>query len=288
MTSSQGFNFVREYWIDAWQRSVRMLDVLRERGNRKKMVIASSERASAVFKPKRAEETEREVLIDRLRLPSPRFSDEAIIDKAAAMVKQAVENGPTSVQVFRFPHEVPSGNGAAIDEAEKNCETTLTGVPREIYDFRQRQPKPLGYRIRYEIIDCVGGTPGGVRATLNWPRSVTLLNTSEGGGRPGQAHRVAGRGQGLHPPRSRSREWQLAGRAADLCVQRRRGQHHAGRQAVDHFDQCRGQSQEPDGVGRLQGPACASSTLGISRRSRPVMAKRRRGATDITHLRKAT
>ena len=32
MTSSQGFNFVREYWIDAWQRSDLMLDVLRERG----------------------------------------------------------------------------------------------------------------------------------------------------------------------------------------------------------------------------------------------------------------
>src|SRR4029453_8594985 len=33
MTSSQGFNFVQEYWIDAWQRSVLMLDVLRQRGN---------------------------------------------------------------------------------------------------------------------------------------------------------------------------------------------------------------------------------------------------------------
>jgi hypothetical protein len=33
MTSSQGFNFVQEYWIDAWQRSVLMLDVLCQRGN---------------------------------------------------------------------------------------------------------------------------------------------------------------------------------------------------------------------------------------------------------------
>jgi pimeloyl-ACP methyl ester carboxylesterase len=33
MMSSQGFNFVQEYWIDAWQRSVLMLDVLRQRGN---------------------------------------------------------------------------------------------------------------------------------------------------------------------------------------------------------------------------------------------------------------
>ncbi|MBV8191098.1 MAG: DUF3141 domain-containing protein [Alphaproteobacteria bacterium] len=33
MTSFQGLNVVQEYWIDAWQRSVLMLDVLRERGN---------------------------------------------------------------------------------------------------------------------------------------------------------------------------------------------------------------------------------------------------------------
>ena len=173
MTSSQGFNFVREYWIDAWQRSDLMLDVLRERG--------------------------------------------------------------------------------------------------------------------YEIIDCPSGTPGHVRATLSWRRSVTLLNTSEGVVRPEQAHRVAGRGQGQHPPRSRSRGWQLAGRAADLYVKRRRRQHHAGRQAVDHFDQFRRQSQEPDGVGRFRGPACPRSTLSISRRSRPSDGQEAaRGATAITHLRKPT
>jgi hypothetical protein len=33
MTSAQGLNFVQEYWIDAWQRSILALDVLRQRGN---------------------------------------------------------------------------------------------------------------------------------------------------------------------------------------------------------------------------------------------------------------
>jgi pimeloyl-ACP methyl ester carboxylesterase len=33
MTSAHGLNFVQEYWMDAWQRSVLMLDVLRQRGN---------------------------------------------------------------------------------------------------------------------------------------------------------------------------------------------------------------------------------------------------------------
>ena len=33
MTHSKNFNFIQEYWIDAWQRSILSLDVLRQRGN---------------------------------------------------------------------------------------------------------------------------------------------------------------------------------------------------------------------------------------------------------------
>ena len=33
MSLTQSLNFVQEYWIDAWQRSILTLDVLRERGN---------------------------------------------------------------------------------------------------------------------------------------------------------------------------------------------------------------------------------------------------------------
>jgi Protein of unknown function (DUF3141) len=33
MMSAHGLNFVQEYWMDAWQRSVLMIDVLRQRGN---------------------------------------------------------------------------------------------------------------------------------------------------------------------------------------------------------------------------------------------------------------
>ena len=31
--SNPGLNFFQEYWIDAWQRSILTLDVLRQRGN---------------------------------------------------------------------------------------------------------------------------------------------------------------------------------------------------------------------------------------------------------------
>ena len=33
MSQLQSLNFVQDYWIDAWQRSILTLDLLRERGN---------------------------------------------------------------------------------------------------------------------------------------------------------------------------------------------------------------------------------------------------------------
>src|SRR5215468_674058 len=135
---------------------------------RKKIAIAESERASAALKARRAEEEEKAALIDKLRHPSPLLSDNEIIEKAAAMVNRAAEQGLTTVQVFRFPHEVCTDNGRAINEAEEGWERTLTGVPKEIYDFWKRQLKPRGYHIRYEVIDYPGGMPGDVGIILSW------------------------------------------------------------------------------------------------------------------------
>jgi hypothetical protein len=63
MTSSQGFNFVQEYWIDAWQRSVLMLDVLRERRNTHLQVVKRLAPHALTFKF--------EVVRDGRSLPRP-------------------------------------------------------------------------------------------------------------------------------------------------------------------------------------------------------------------------
>lgn len=135
---------------------------------RKKMVIAQGEKATAALKARKVEEAEKEALLDQLRHPSVRLSDDQIIEKAAVLVNRAVENGLTSVQVFHFPHEVCSDNGRAIHEGEEGWENTLTGIPREIYEFWNRQLKSRGYHIRYEIIDYPGGMPGEIGVTLSW------------------------------------------------------------------------------------------------------------------------
>src|SRR5215468_4024815 len=134
---------------------------------RKKIAIAQGEKASAAFKAKQAEEAEKEALLDKMRKPSG-LSDDEIIEKASVIVNRAVESGLTSVQVYRFPHTLCSDNGRAINQAEEGWEKTLTGVPKEIFDFYVRQLKSRGYHLRYEIIDYPGGMPGDVGVILSW------------------------------------------------------------------------------------------------------------------------
>jgi hypothetical protein len=134
---------------------------------RKKIAIAQGEKASVAFKAKQAEEAEKEALLDKMRKASG-LSDDEIIERASAIVNRAVENGLTSVQVYRFPHTLCTDGGRAINQVEEGWEKTLTGVPKEIYDFWQRQLRARGYHLRYEIIDYPGGMPGDVGIILSW------------------------------------------------------------------------------------------------------------------------
>ena len=58
--------------------------------------------------------------------------------------------------------------GRAINQGEAGWEQTLVGVPKEIFEFWKRRLQPLGYRIRYEVIDYPGGMPGDIGITLSW------------------------------------------------------------------------------------------------------------------------
>src|SRR5215813_12383267 len=144
-----------------------MTNILSAQELRKKIAIAESEKASAASKAHAAAEAEKKALLEKMSKPSG-LSDDEILERASVVVNRAVENGLTSVQVYRFPHTLCSDNGRAINQAEEGWEKTLTGVPKEIYEFWQRQLRARGYHIRYEIIDYPGGMPGDVGIILSW------------------------------------------------------------------------------------------------------------------------
>jgi hypothetical protein len=84
------------------------------------------------------------------------------------VIRRAVRNGLTEVQVYRFPHTLCTDNGRAINQQERGWEKTLTGIAQEIYQLWSDYLKPRGYRIRYQIVDFPGGVPGDISVVLVW------------------------------------------------------------------------------------------------------------------------
>ena len=144
-----------------------MTNILSAKELMAKIAKVEGGKASKAMKAHEAAEAEKQAMLDRLARPSG-LSDDEVMEKAAIIVNRAVENGMTSVQVFRFPNHICTDNGRAINQVEDGWEQTLTGIPKEIYEFWKRQLKPRGYHIRYEIIDYPGGMPGDVGIFLSW------------------------------------------------------------------------------------------------------------------------
>jgi hypothetical protein len=134
---------------------------------RERIALAEGAKAEAALKAREAAEKEKKEMLDHLMHPSG-LSDDQVIAKASAIVNRAVESGLTSVQVFRFPHAICTDNGRAINQGEPGWERTLTGIPKEIYQLWKRRLQPLGYHIRYYVIDYPGGMPGDIGITLTW------------------------------------------------------------------------------------------------------------------------
>lgn len=134
---------------------------------RAKIAKVEGEKASAIAKVHAAAEAEKHAFLDRIAKPSG-LTDEQVLEKAAHIINRAVDNGLTSVQVFQFPNHLCTDDGRAIDQAEEGWERTLTGIPKEIYEFWDRQLKQRGYHIKYEIIGRAGGLRGDIGVFISW------------------------------------------------------------------------------------------------------------------------
>jgi hypothetical protein len=133
----------------------------------KKLALAEAEEASKQARQIAEAEAEKKALLDRLTKPSG-VSDEEAIQRAIKIIERAVANGKTEVQVHRFPNQLCTDKGRAINQQEPGWENTLTGVPKEIHQLWAKYFRPRGYKLKVEIIDFPGGMPGDVAMTLKW------------------------------------------------------------------------------------------------------------------------
>jgi hypothetical protein len=134
---------------------------------RKEIATAEGEKAAAEMRKREDAEAEKKALIDQLSKPSG-VSDEEGIRRGASIIRRAVSAGLTEVQVYRFPNQLCTDRGRAINQMEPGWEQTLTGVPKEIYGLWHRHFRPRGYKLKVQIVDFPNGMPGDVGMFLAW------------------------------------------------------------------------------------------------------------------------
>lgn len=133
----------------------------------RKSAEMEAEKAAEYEKKRKAAEAEKKELIDRLAKPSG-VSDEERMKRVAAIINRAVQNGMTEVEVGQFSNKLCTDRGRAINQQEAGWEETLTGLPKEAYEFWKKYLEPRGYRIKYQIANWPDGMPGDISITLMW------------------------------------------------------------------------------------------------------------------------
>jgi hypothetical protein len=131
------------------------------------IALAEAEEAKKQARAQAEAEAEKKALIDQLSKP-PGTSDEEAIRRGLDIIHRAIKNRLTEVEIIRFPNQLCTDKGRAINQHEPGWENTLTGVPKEIYQFWDKYFRSRGYKLRVQIVDFPGGLPGDIGMTVSW------------------------------------------------------------------------------------------------------------------------
>jgi CBS domain-containing protein len=82
--------------------------------------------------------------------------------------RQAAEHGDKEYMIFRFPSELCSDGGRAINAPEPIWPETLRGEAAEIYLRWERDLKPAGFHLSARVLEFPGGMPGDIGMFLVW------------------------------------------------------------------------------------------------------------------------
>jgi len=82
--------------------------------------------------------------------------------------REAAEHGGTEFMLLRFPSELCSDGGRAINAPLPNWPATLRGEAAEIYLRWERDLKPHGFHLAARVLDFPSGFPGDIGLFLAW------------------------------------------------------------------------------------------------------------------------
>jgi len=89
-------------------------------------------------------------------------------ERVNAAVRRAAEQGSHELQVLTFPANYTNDGGRRINNREPDWANSLEGFAKRAYAYYEKELRPLGYKLRVEILDYPGGMPGNVGMFLRW------------------------------------------------------------------------------------------------------------------------
>jgi CBS domain-containing protein len=84
--------------------------------------------------------------------------------------RQAAEHGQKEFMLLRFPSQLCSDRGRAINVSEPDWPATLCGEAAEIYLRWEHDLKPSGFHLAARVLDFPRGMPGDIGLFLVWLR----------------------------------------------------------------------------------------------------------------------
>lgn len=83
-------------------------------------------------------------------------------------VRKAAEQGERQILILRFPSDLCTDRGRAINNALSGWEGTLVGVPKQIVQVWEENLKSLGFALSAEVLDYPHGMPGDIGLFCRW------------------------------------------------------------------------------------------------------------------------
>jgi hypothetical protein len=142
-----------------------MVELMRPQDLKKLSTDADMAKAQEYLKKSKKLEEEQKALREAFM---ERDIHAQVKDRVNAAVRRAAENGQHELQIITFPASYCNDSGRRINNKEADWPDSLEGFAKKAYEYYVNELRPLGYKVRVEILDYPGGMLGNVGMYLQW------------------------------------------------------------------------------------------------------------------------
>ncbi len=90
------------------------------------------------------------------------------VERVNAAVQRAAEARKHELELFRFPASFCNDGGRRINNNDPSWPDSLEGFAKSAYEAYVEHYKPIGYRIKAQVMDFPGGKMGDIALFLSW------------------------------------------------------------------------------------------------------------------------